>query len=525
MSVYQKSSYTVRQYKSAHKERDNDDKMSPTNKRTSHPRKKKAAKHKPSPLAQLPVELLNQICTHLVYPLETNLVYEMPCPWQMMDLRLACQQINAKTFDFFSRVAFRTVRVQQTYNSLKKINKIAQHVHFASRIERLFLSLYEGKMSNEKYNKIQTQLSDESISGSKRRELTALVRHAHREQTDAAFMETSTADGIMLTMAMQKMPNLRTIMIISGDDREDEWPIRRAQSSTTPTTTHLFSTILSSLAFSEVKPHQLLVPHFGYGYQNQGVSLQALFMPRELLSCVSELRCLEITLETDDTSYKSMLPFHLYHSSNTGPDTPLIGFVDPDTWPFYASTFISHMPLLGKLNLGFMDKQWKDSIIIFGTIASKVVLPHLKDLTLDGLRCVGADLGLFFTNHNCLQNLTLRNLDITGATSFSDILSQLQQQQVKLINFECDQIAQNGLRTRFATFGYVTFDCEHHYRFKDDLEFFMDFTLVHISFYHAVAEQWEGVQRKLGQLSRDVIVTTRTYHADYPNLGYHWSLR
>jgi hypothetical protein len=58
---------------------------------------------------------------------------------------------------------------------------------------------------------------------------------------------------------------------------------------------------------------------------------------------------------------------------------------------------------------------------MFREIGSRVVLPYLEDLTLDGLRCAGADLSLFLNNNNRLKQLDLRNLDITGSKSFDRV--------------------------------------------------------------------------------------------------------
>ena len=160
-------------------------------------------------------------------------------------------------------------------------------------------------MDNEEYEKLQNQIRTEDLNSRDRRQIMGRIRSAHREQTDKAFMESSTADGIMLTMALQKMPNLQTILISPTENEESRWSIRRAQSSTAPTTTHVFAMVLSSLALSGAKPHTLNLTWVSYGYGFQGVSIQALSMPRKMFQGVSELRELHLTLETNDTTYKS----------------------------------------------------------------------------------------------------------------------------------------------------------------------------------------------------------------------------
>jgi hypothetical protein len=151
------------------------------------------------------------------------------------------------------------------------------------------------------------------------------------------------------------------------------------------------------------------------------------------------------------------------------------------------------------------------------------VLPSLEDLTLDGLRCAGADLGLFLNNNNSrLKQLDLRNLDITGSKSFASILVELKSCS-KLTKFHCRQVAQNGFRTSFQTLGKIEISsCD--FRFREEEPEFKNFLWVNVFSYSAVAEEWEGVHRKLGHLSRDVIVTNRTHKPDFgfDTSMYYW---
>jgi hypothetical protein len=152
------------------------------------------------------------------------------------------------------------------------------------------------------------------------------------------------------------------------------------------------------------------------------------------------------------------------------------------------------------------------------------VLPYLEDLTVDGLRCTGADLSLFLNNHNRLKRLDLQNLDITGSKSFASILVELKSFN-KLTAFRCHQVAQNGFRTSFPTLGKIEMS-SYDYGFVPEITVgrheFKDFLWVDVYRYTAVAEEWEGVQRKLGRLSRDVIVTNRTHKPDFDFAMYHW---
>jgi hypothetical protein len=64
--------------------------------------------------------------------------------------------------------------------------------------------------------------------------------------------------------------------------------------------------VLSSLAFSGVRLHALEFPDINrYCSSYQGVAIQALAVPDDIFRGVSELRDLQIALETNDNSFKS----------------------------------------------------------------------------------------------------------------------------------------------------------------------------------------------------------------------------
>jgi hypothetical protein len=128
---------------------------------------------------------------------------------------------------------------------------------------------------------------------------------AQQEQADMAFMQSSTASGIMLTGAMRKLTNLQAIIICPISTNPLRRSIREAESSSRPTTTHVFSMVLSSLALSGARVHTLQSEYSTYGSNFQGVSLQALSMPPKMFRGIHRLRKLELALETNDTAYQS----------------------------------------------------------------------------------------------------------------------------------------------------------------------------------------------------------------------------
>jgi len=177
------------------------------------------------------------------------------------------------------------------------------------------------------------------------------------------------------------------------------------------------------------------------------------------------------------------------------------------------------MPLLTKLWLGFFDSEWKDTAVIFGEIVSRTTLSHLESLTLDGMRCTGQDLAVFLESKNRLQHVDLQNLDILGPVSFADILAVFESFD-SLSHFHSNQVAQDGFRTLYRTYGNIEFASGG---FRGELQFFDDFVLVGQSRYAAKIEQWEGVQRMLGELRQDLIVTSRTSHPYFSHEFYIWT--
>ena len=88
-----------------------------------------------SRLAQLPVELLHEICLYLVYP-NGKPPWDIPWTFEMKALRLTCREIDMKTYDFFTKIAFKSVAVYQSYEGLQTLSDISES-RCASRIKQL----------------------------------------------------------------------------------------------------------------------------------------------------------------------------------------------------------------------------------------------------------------------------------------------------------------------------------------------------------------------------------------------------
>ena len=247
------------------------------------------------------MELLELICKFLLDPL-----YGITYSWRMWSFRLTCREINAKTYNFYARAAFQRLWIHLDYRGLQKLTEISQWTPFASKVELLHLSNYDRAIEYyEQYQTAQTEANSETLPRRQHRDAEAQLFRANREQDDKAFVERSATDGILLTLALLKIPHVRKVVFDCVDLREDRLSIRHRQTGHGASTTHTFSVILSSMAHARLKPHELRAVYFGCYNDVQGVSLQALSMPRDVLECISDLRHLELRLETKDDLFKS----------------------------------------------------------------------------------------------------------------------------------------------------------------------------------------------------------------------------
>lgn len=225
----------------------------------------------------------------------------MPCEDEASAFYLP--QDQQQTYHFLTKVAYESVAVDQTYASYQRLLAISKSAACASQVRQLLFSIYD-KAGIKTYEDLIDQVGG-ARSRRKRDDILSQVNHLKREQTNKSFMERSTADGVMLTLALHKLSNLQSIRVFPVRTREDERTIREALSSSALSTTHVFVMILTSLALSVAKPQNVRVYSLSYGFDQQAVAIQALSMPREMLQCVSALRELDIRIATNDAAYKS----------------------------------------------------------------------------------------------------------------------------------------------------------------------------------------------------------------------------
>ncbi|KAK3700776.1 hypothetical protein LTR37_015748 [Vermiconidia calcicola] len=189
-----------------------------------------------SRLAELPVELLELICSFLVDVEGVTRFARF-----MMTLRLTCRAVNAKTYDFFGKVAFGSLMIHLSYRGLSRLEALSQCPSLAAKVERIVLSTYDQTVDQEEYKAAQERATSDSYSRHQRREAEGKLWRANAEQNDKAFVERSATDGIKLTRAFMKLSNIREILISCVDQREDRLSVRQIQSGKGPTTTRIFA--------------------------------------------------------------------------------------------------------------------------------------------------------------------------------------------------------------------------------------------------------------------------------------------
>ncbi|KJY00402.1 hypothetical protein TI39_contig331g00008 [Zymoseptoria brevis] len=342
------------------------------------------------------------------------------------------------------------------------------------------LSQYD-RIGQEELTVAEEDAVSTQLSKRERRDAQNLVRCAYLEQDDKEFINRSGTAGIVLAAAFELLPNLQEVCITCDKDRED-------QRHTDFSATSAFSVISACLPFAAGKLQKLEFQWYLAG-SSQGVSLQALCLPRQVLACFSA--------------------------------------TDPGKWKASASNFLANCPQLRELCLGF-GEGWEETSIVFHHIAKKAVFQNLRTFKLEFLRCQGEDLLLFLGNHQYLHSLSLNDLDFTGTVAFKEILDHLQHRHRSLKSFRCRQIAQNGFRLFFEMYGPV--ECQESGKIsmlsREDPDFYGDFLDVVGPFkYAGDAVEWEGVQDKIGVLKDDVRVSDRSYISDlamYDTASYYW---
>ncbi|KAK3618702.1 hypothetical protein LTR56_024491 [Elasticomyces elasticus] len=438
-------------------------------------------------LANLPVELLEMICFNLNE--RANMLFVRG----MLSLRLTCSSINDKTYQLFGKTAFWARGIRWSSKSLQRFLEVSERAAFAEKVEALYFHASDTGLKREA-EQAAADAANQKLSRKQRRQAKSQLWRTKRDQDDKAYLVRTGMDGTLLATALARMPNVRRIMFDCLTVSESQGLLdRRPETARDESTTRTFAVVVSSLAHGNIKPALLKAVRNGvWVNQDEGVSLQALALPLQTLYCFSELRHLELLLETRDGTVR-----------------------DPTLRHAHAASFLASCPQLHQLNLAFRN-DWEDTEQVFACIADKVVLHHLEDLHLQGIRCAGMDLRRFLCANSNLRLLRLQDFDITGSVSFADVLDALAESHNHLKRFSFSQIAQKSFRLYLEQLGDIgEHEMHRNYRAdgtQDPEDFTNDYIVVcHHPKYLGVAEDWEGVQGKIRELRTDLRVSDLDY--------------
>ena len=224
---------------------------------------------------------------------------------------LQAEKSTPKTLVFFARVAFTKLRVHFNYQAFSKVITISQHRVFAAKVRTCLLFGYDQAMCIEDYDKARKVSVSPQETSSQRRKAKQRIRRANSKQTENPFIERSATDGIMLALAFHRLHNLKAFAVLCADLREDRKSLRRRDYGEGPSTGRVFCVLLSSAAYASSKVETIHATNHGHFDLTEAVPVSTLSMPRAVLSSLSNLRRLELCLETSNLLYQSQL-FHTY---------------------------------------------------------------------------------------------------------------------------------------------------------------------------------------------------------------------
>lgn len=138
-----------------------------------------------SPLAALPVELVELICSHIV-----DSEYLSLTTYRLCHLRLTCRALNKKTYEFYTKAAFRKISIHLDTYSLSRLLLIAEAPALASKVETLSLALYDLVVSNHnEYEQTRECALSPDSTAEQREDALSLLREADAEQDDKDLVQ------------------------------------------------------------------------------------------------------------------------------------------------------------------------------------------------------------------------------------------------------------------------------------------------------------------------------------------------
>ncbi|KAF2094456.1 hypothetical protein NA57DRAFT_60500 [Rhizodiscina lignyota] len=407
-------------------------------------------------LEQLPTELLQEIAIEAWRPSE-RFKGRMPtgpdelavgdCS-RLTALRLCCKTICCKIEPLFVSL-FKFPWLSATTQNLSHLQKISLHPRYRLAVEEItdFTTLKE--VDEDKYRHYKRKVREELEAGRPDSAIARICRLFLREQPndvlkDLSYLERSGLSTAMLTLAFRDLPNLQALHILQSVS-----PLQFRRFTTKygrPSLSHTVSTYLAAAGLAGKELRRLRV---GFGELEEwsirsGVAVQNL--PKPYFSQYSKMEHLEILLSTQDNFHRGMLRKHARFMFSLN----LMALLGPDDWIHYTAEFLSAMPGLNTLKLGFDD--WIYTKTIFSKVAD-VHLPSLTILCLHGLEMQTEDFIRFICRQPALEHLELCNCNFTGE-SWKAVLETLHQFS-SLQFLRIYQVAENGLRTSFPETGDV----------------------------------------------------------------------
>ncbi|KAF2094785.1 hypothetical protein NA57DRAFT_79955 [Rhizodiscina lignyota] len=421
------------------------------------------SKKMPSPLEELPAELLQEIVAQLIWPKCRICPKEKWCltmptnsaGWRrlmpkarirsagalpdgllclkrdLFSLRLSCRSVCYKIENLFE-IFFRHMYVDTSPESIQRLQQVSMHPKLSLVVKSLSETTPGLEYSKGGYQSIRDHYAESVKEGKIDSDLVKRradqIRKSDQLGMDLDYMERSGTLTAMMVPILTRLRNLRSLTFYTHGSKS----FRTATPYGRPSLSRRFGAYLAAIGMSGCQLHVLRVEGVRFIKVGSGVAIQDL--PSMFFPQFQNIRELVITLSTQDKSYR-------------GPG---------DTWTSIPSRFLSAMPHLESLTLEFDDRENTEKV--FSHIAEDVYLPKLHTLNLSGFSFVADQLSFFLAGQApLLSHLRLRYSTIVQGL-FSDVLKGLEKCST-LSDLLCHQITQDNLHVAFPNTGDIVTQC------------------------------------------------------------------
>lgn len=394
----------------------------------------------PSPLEELPAEILQEIASELMWPSKlypekdnNGFPNEVLFASDLFPLRLTCRSVCYKIDSLFAR-AFHDLTVNTSSAKLNTMVQISVHPKFALAVQKIGDVTGMLEYNNHGYHAIRDHYTKMVREGKIDSDLAQTradqIRKSDQLGMELSYMERSGTLTAWLVPIFTRLPNLHSLNLESLGWRSFRSDAPYGQ----PSLSHRASAYMAAIAMSGCALKTLCI-RGGQLNGDPGVAVQDL--PTMYPYSFRNVREFQITLSTQDKSYR-------------GPG---------DVWASLPSRFLCAMPLLETLHLEF--DHWEDTEQIMAHLAEDAFFFKLRQLHLGGVRCQAIDLVRFLGEHaSSVKSLTLRDMDVFKRDTFTispitEVLEKLKSFPV-LAKLQCFQIAADGFRVAYPTLGNIS---------------------------------------------------------------------